>query len=103
MHSLQQFALEHLVTRGDVVDGNAGEHVARDGKDAVQDKSPIALYPVRTRVEAVAEDRVGVTFENGLDQCGVIAGIVFKVRVLDEHQLARLLRPYPCSSRAKPA
>src|SRR5271166_5690456 len=43
---------------------------------------------MRAIVEAVSEDRVGVAFENGCDQQRIIAGIVFQVRVLDEHQLA---------------
>ncbi len=39
-------------------------------------------------MEAVAKDRVGVTLEDGSNQCRIVAGIVFQVCILDQDQLA---------------
>jgi hypothetical protein len=39
-------------------------------------------------MEPIAEDDIGPTFQNGIEQRGVILGVVFEVSILDKHQRA---------------
>ena len=90
--SLQQFAAKDLVAGGDIVNREAGEQIADDGKEPVEQVAVVAGNAMRAAVEAVAEDGVGVTFEDGLQKLGIVAGIVFQVGVLDEDHFAGGLR-----------
>src|SRR5208283_4064092 len=92
VHVLQQLAAEGFVAGGDVVNRNAGEQIADDRKQPVQQKAIVTLNTVRSAVKAVAEDGVSVAFKNGCKQEGIVAGVIFEVGILDEDDLAGGLR-----------
>ena len=82
------------------MDGEAGQQVADDGEEPVYQEAIIPLHAVRAAVEAVAEDSVGVAFEDGLQQLGIVAGIVFEVGILDKNDFAGGLRQAGADARS---
>ena len=88
----EKVTTEDFVAGGDVVDGKARERIADNRKDTVQDVSPVALNAMRSAVKAVAENSVGMAFEDGSEEQEIVAGIVFEIGVLNEDDFAGGLR-----------
>src|SRR6266481_5854782 len=49
---------------------------------------PEIVHALRAAEKAGAEDDIGATVEDGLEQLGIIAGVVFEIGILDEDDFA---------------
>ena len=87
---LDQLAFENFVAGLHVGEVEIGCHVRQEGEELVAERVPEVEHAVLVRAdEAGAEDGVCLAAENGLEQRGVVCGIVFEVGVLDEHDVRR--------------
>jgi len=84
--AVEDVAGKDLVTGGDIVQREVGEHVAHDGKEAIEDVAVVAGDPVRTPMESIAKYGICMAFEYGAEEFGVILGVVFQVGVLNQNQ-----------------
>ncbi len=90
LYGLDEFAFENFVAGLHVREVEIGRHVRQEGEELVAEGVPEIEYAVLMRaVESGAEDGVRLAAENGLEQRGVVGGIVFEVGVLDEHDVRR--------------
>ena len=87
---LDQLAFENFVAGLHVREVEIRCHVRQEGEELVAEGVPEIQHAVLVRAdEAGAEDGVRLAAENGLEQRGVVCGIVFEVGVLDEHDVRR--------------
>ena len=91
--ALQGDALDDLAAKELVADLHVGqiqvrEHIGKECQALVGYQVPEVEHAVFLADEPRAEDDVGVSFDDGLKQLGVLFGLVFKVGVLDDDDIA---------------
>src|SRR5258708_4395243 len=88
LNALQYFLAKNLVASLHVGEFQVGEDVGEQGEEFVGDVVPEIVDALRAAQEAGAEDDVGAAVEDGLEQLGIVAGVVFEIGILDEDDFA---------------
>ena len=86
---LQDLAAEDFVAGLHVGHVHVGEHVGEQSEEPVADGVPEIEDAVgRGAEEAGSVDDVGFAFEQRMEECGIVGGIVFEVGVLDDDEVS---------------
>src|SRR6185312_17549866 len=85
---LQYLAAEGFVAHFHVVEVEVAKQVAEEGQKAIGLEVPEIEHAVGAAVKAVAEDRVGVPAEDGLQQYRVVGRVIFQIGVLHQDDVA---------------
>src|SRR4029077_16665682 len=88
LNALQDFLAKNLVASLHVGEFQVGEDVGEQGEEFVGDVVPEIVHALRAAEKAGAEDDIRATVEEGLEQFGIDAGVVFKIGILDEEDFA---------------
>lgn len=89
VEGLDALAFEEFVADLHVGEVDVGHHVGEGGEEAVADVVPVVDDAVGAAAEeAGAVDDIGAAFEDGLEESGVVVGVVFEVGILDEDDIA---------------
>src|SRR6185312_15090650 len=90
---------KHLITNFHVSEIQITEKIAEEREGMIAHIMPEVEHTMRAAVETIAEYHIGKTFQNGLEQLGIIARIVFEVGVLNQdHVDGRVFEPGAQSS-----
>src|SRR5574341_180384 len=86
--TLEHVGPEDFVPDLDIAQVEVRGHVAEVGEEPIPDVVPEVEDAVRPTMESVAEDNVGVAFQDWLEEPRVVLRVVLQVGVLDEDDVA---------------
>src|SRR5690349_5978660 len=85
---IQDLAPKHFVSNLHICEVQVAEHVAKESQRLVAQVVPEVEHAMRAAMKSIPEYHVGKTFEDGFEQLGIVARIVFKVSILNQNYIA---------------
>lgn len=98
---LNDLAFENLVADLHIGQIEVGQCVGEEREGLVADRMPEVQHAMRlTPDEPRPEDHIGTAIQDGLDQSGILIGVVFKIGILNNDQIALARRKPRAQGRA---